>query len=83
MWPRGNGLGVARGVLGDRDLERVLESARELAGARYAAIQVLDESRTAIRAGLLNSSWGRSDLVTLSGPDARQAVAAGRRSALM
>jgi len=45
-------LGVARGVLGDLDLERVLqrvlESARELAGARYAAIGVLDESRTAL-----------------------------------
>jgi signal transduction histidine kinase len=43
---------VARGVLGDLDLERVLqrvlESARELAGARYAAIGVLDESRTAL-----------------------------------
>ncbi len=45
-------LGVARGVLGDLDLERVLErvleSARELAGARYAAIGILDESRTAL-----------------------------------
>ena len=45
-------LGVARSVLGDLDLEgvlqRVLESARELAGARYAAIGVLDESRTAL-----------------------------------
>jgi len=45
-------LGVARGVLGDLDLERVLqrvlESARELAGARYAALGVLDESRTAL-----------------------------------
>ncbi len=45
-------LGVARGVLGDLDLERVLqrvlESTRELAGARYAAIGVLDESRTAL-----------------------------------
>ena len=45
-------LGVACGVLGDLDLERVLErvleSARELAGARYAAIGVLDESRTAL-----------------------------------
>jgi two-component system, NarL family, sensor histidine kinase DevS len=45
-------VGVARGVLGDLDLEgvlqRVLESARELAGARYAAIGVLDESRTTL-----------------------------------
>ncbi len=45
-------LGVACGVLGDLDLERVLErvleSARELAGARYAAIGVLDDSRTAL-----------------------------------
>ena len=45
-------LGVARGVLGDLDLERVLQrvlgSARELAGARYAAIGVLDDSRTAL-----------------------------------
>ena len=45
-------LGVACGVLDDLDLERVLErvleSARELAGARYAAIGVLDESRTAL-----------------------------------
>ena len=45
-------LGVSRGVLADLDLERVLErlleSARELAGARYAAIGVLDESRTAL-----------------------------------
>ena len=45
-------LGVARGMLGDLDLERVLErvleSARELAGARYAAIGVLDESRTGL-----------------------------------
>ena len=45
-------LDLARGVLGDLDLERVLErvleSARELAGARYAAIGVLDESRTAL-----------------------------------
>ncbi len=45
-------LDVARGVLGDLDLEgvlgRVLESARELTGARYAAMGVLDESRTAL-----------------------------------
>jgi hypothetical protein len=45
-------LDVARGVLGDLDvervLERVLESARELTGARYAAVGVLDESRTAL-----------------------------------
>jgi signal transduction histidine kinase len=43
-------LELARSVLGDLDgervLERVLESARELTGARYAAIGVLDESRT-------------------------------------
>ncbi len=45
-------LGVARDVLDDLDLERVLErvveSARDLARARYAAIGVLDESRTAL-----------------------------------
>ena len=45
-------LDVARGVLGELDvervLERVLESARELTGARYAAIGVLDESRTVL-----------------------------------
>ena len=45
-------LDVARGMLGDLDLEhvleRVLESARKLAGARYAAIGVLDESRTGL-----------------------------------
>ena len=45
-------LDVARGVLGNLDLERVLErvleSARDLAGAQYAAIGVLDESRTAL-----------------------------------
>ena len=45
-------LDVARGVLGALDvecvLERVLESARELAGARYAAMGILDDSRTAL-----------------------------------
>jgi two-component system, NarL family, sensor histidine kinase DevS len=48
----GEVLGVARDVLGDLDLERVLErvieSARELAGARYAAMGVLDESRATL-----------------------------------
>ena len=43
-------MSVARDVLGDLDLEvvlaRVLDSARELTGARYAALGVLDESRT-------------------------------------
>ena len=43
-------LDVAGSVLGDLDLERVidrvLESARELTGARYAALGVLDASRT-------------------------------------
>ena len=43
-------LDVARSVLGELDLElvlnRVLESARELTGARYAALGVLGESRT-------------------------------------
>lgn len=43
-------LDVARGMFGESDvervLERVLESARELTGARYAAIGVHDESRT-------------------------------------
>jgi signal transduction histidine kinase len=42
-------LAIARTVLGDLDievvLERVLESARELTGARYAALGVLDDSR--------------------------------------
>lgn len=45
-------LAVARSVLGDLDvevvLERVLEAARELTGARYAAIGVLDSSRTVL-----------------------------------
>lgn len=43
-------LDVARGVLADLDLEvilnRVLDSARELTGARYAALGVLDSSGT-------------------------------------
>ena len=43
-------LDVARGVLAELDLEsvldRVLQSALELTGARYAALGVLDESRT-------------------------------------
>jgi signal transduction histidine kinase len=43
-------LTIARSVLEDLDvevvLERVLESAREVTGARYAALGVLDESRT-------------------------------------
>lgn len=43
-------LTVARSVLADLDvavvLERVLESAREVTGARYAALGVLDETRT-------------------------------------
>jgi signal transduction histidine kinase len=42
-------LDLARGVLAELDLdvvlERVLESAQELTGARYAALGVLDESR--------------------------------------
>jgi signal transduction histidine kinase len=42
-------LAVARSVLGDLDvdvvLERVLDAARELTGARYAAVGVLDASR--------------------------------------
>jgi hypothetical protein len=45
-------LSVARSVLEDLDvdvvLERVLESARDLTGAQYAALGVLDESRTAL-----------------------------------
>lgn len=45
-------LELAGGVLGDLDLEsvidRVLESARELTGARYAAVGVLDASRTGL-----------------------------------
>ena len=47
-----NVLDVARSVLSDMDLEsvleRVLEAARELTGARYAALGVLDESRGAL-----------------------------------
>src|SRR5664279_3135264 len=43
-------LDVARGVLDDLDveavLERVLAAARDMTGARYAALGVLDESRT-------------------------------------
>ena len=43
-------LDVAGSVLGELDLEivvdRVLQSARELTGARYAALGVLDASRT-------------------------------------
>jgi signal transduction histidine kinase len=43
-------LEVARGVLGDLDLdvvlERVVEAAKELTGARYAALGVLDDGRT-------------------------------------
>ncbi|HSO99224.1 MAG TPA: GAF domain-containing protein, partial [Solirubrobacteraceae bacterium] len=42
----------ARGVLSDLDLdvvlERLVESAREVSGARYAALGVLDESRTGL-----------------------------------
>jgi len=42
-------LDLSRGVLADLDLEvvlgRVLDSARELSGARYGALGVLDESR--------------------------------------
>jgi len=45
-------LELARSVLGDLDvevvLERVLTAARELTGARYAAIGVLDEDRTGL-----------------------------------
>jgi GAF domain-containing protein len=45
-------LSVARSVLDDADvdvvLERVLESARLLTGAQYAALGVLDESRTGL-----------------------------------
>jgi len=45
-------LDVAGSVLGELDLEivmgRVLESARELTGARYAALGVLDASRTGL-----------------------------------
>jgi signal transduction histidine kinase len=47
---KGGVLSVARVLLEDLDLEvvlkRVLESARELTGARFAALGVLDESRT-------------------------------------
>jgi signal transduction histidine kinase len=47
-----NVLELARSVLGDLDveavLERVLSAGRELTGARYAAIGVLDEDRTAL-----------------------------------
>jgi hypothetical protein len=52
-------LTVARGVLADLDavvLERVLESARDVTAARYAALGVLDEART----GLSQISHARS-----------------------
>jgi len=43
-------LDIAQGVLADPDLdvvlERVVEAAREVSGARYAALGVLDRSRT-------------------------------------
>ncbi len=43
-------MGIARSLLGDLEFEavlkRVLESARELTGARYAALGVLDPTRT-------------------------------------
>ena len=43
-------LDIARSVLGELDVEvvlsRVLESARELTGAHYAALGVLNSSRT-------------------------------------
>jgi two-component system, cell cycle sensor histidine kinase and response regulator CckA len=50
-------LGIARGVLGELDLEvlldRLVEAARELSGARYAALGVLDEHVEAdVRVGL-------------------------------
>ena len=45
-------LDVARGVLADLDLdvvlERVIEAARDLTGARYAALGVLDRSRSGL-----------------------------------
>jgi len=45
-------LGIARGVLDNLDvdvvLDRVLAAAREVTGARYAALGVLDESRTTL-----------------------------------
>ena len=63
-------LGVARSVLSDLDLEavleRVLESAQELTGARYAALGVLDESRT----GLARFLTAGID------PEAREAIGA-------
>ena len=45
-------LTIARGVLEELDvglvLERVVEAAREMTAARYAALGVLDESRTGL-----------------------------------
>jgi two-component system, NarL family, sensor histidine kinase DevS len=45
-------LGVARGVIEELDLDtvldRVVEAAQELTGARYAALGVIDESRTGL-----------------------------------
>ena len=45
-------VGIARGLLGDLEfeavLQRVLASAREITGARYAALGVLDATRTQI-----------------------------------
>ena len=59
-------LGVARSVLSDLDLEvvleRVLESARELTGARYAALGVLDESRTGLARFL---TAGYAEIITI------------------
>ena len=48
-------LKVARGVLEQLDVEqvldRVLDAAAELTGARYAALGVLDESRSGLARG--------------------------------
>ncbi len=49
------GMGLAKGVLGQLDvdvvLERVLQAARELTGARYAAFGVLGERRPGLETG--------------------------------
>ena len=59
-------LDLARGLLTDLDLDvvlgRVLESARELSRARYAALGVTNEARTELeRQGMRSGSSPRHD----------------------
>ena len=64
-------LALARSVLGDLDvevvLERVLVAARELTGARYAAIGVLDEDRTGL-ARFVTSGLGEQERALIGPP---------------